>query len=78
MLERLKDNLKENKLALSAVIIIFTFCLASIFSTILSVFFLNKLLYISAFKTSISSKILKISNSNCSTIITPKNFNNIS
>ena len=30
MLERLKDNLKENKLALSAVIIIFTFCLASI------------------------------------------------
>ena len=32
MLERLKDNLKENKLALSAVIIIFTFCLASIFA----------------------------------------------
>lgn len=30
MLERLKNNLKENKLALSAVIIIFTFCLASI------------------------------------------------
>ena len=30
MLERLKDNLKENKLALSAVIINFTFCLASI------------------------------------------------
>ena len=30
MLERLKDNLKENKLALSAVIIIFTFYLASI------------------------------------------------
>lgn len=30
MLERLKDNLKENKLALSAVIIIFIFCLASI------------------------------------------------
>lgn len=29
MLDRLKDNLKENKLALVAVVIIFTFCLAS-------------------------------------------------